>query len=133
MLGGLAGIRFMMKNRCLALSNSSVAVEGKTDGEALLEVRAAHTHTHIFLHLKNTYSFLNSPCRVLKPGQKFFTATEAMLSPGHMDSIEDVSELLGTVENAIKFIGPQLKDSHTRIETTETGNSVCKLSRDLHI
>ncbi|KAI3352950.1 hypothetical protein L3Q82_019517, partial [Scortum barcoo] len=52
--------------------------------------------------------------------EKLFTATEAVLSPCHLDSSEGVSGLLGTMENAIKLIGPQLKDKHTKIETTET-------------
>ncbi|KAM4584399.1 adhesion G protein-coupled receptor E5 isoform 2-T2 [Odontesthes bonariensis] len=36
-LGGLADILSMMKNSCLALSNSSTSGEGKAEGEALLE------------------------------------------------------------------------------------------------
>ncbi|XP_068448679.1 adhesion G protein-coupled receptor E5 isoform X2 [Clinocottus analis] len=52
--------------------------------------------------------------------EKLFTATEAILSPGHLDSSEDVSGLLGTVENAIMLIGPQLTDGRTKTVTTET-------------
>ncbi|KAM9363638.1 adhesion G protein-coupled receptor E5-like [Symphorus nematophorus] len=52
--------------------------------------------------------------------EKLFTATEAILSPGHLTSSEDVSELLGTVESAIMLIGPQLKHNHTKLETTKT-------------
>ncbi|XP_070838706.1 adhesion G protein-coupled receptor E5 [Chaetodon trifascialis] len=52
--------------------------------------------------------------------EKLFTATEAILSPGHLDSSEDVSKLLGTMENAIMLIGPQLKHNHTKLETNET-------------
>ncbi|XP_034441282.1 CD97 antigen isoform X1 [Hippoglossus hippoglossus] len=52
--------------------------------------------------------------------EKLFTATVAVLSPGRPDSAEDVSVLLGTVENSIMFIGPQLKNNYTKIETTET-------------
>ncbi|XP_033480302.1 adhesion G protein-coupled receptor E5 [Epinephelus lanceolatus] len=52
--------------------------------------------------------------------EKLFTATETILSPRHLDSVEDVSRLLETVENAIMLIGPQLKDNHTKLETTET-------------
>ncbi|XP_074485267.1 adhesion G protein-coupled receptor E3-like [Sebastes fasciatus] len=51
--------------------------------------------------------------------KKLFTAIEAILSPGHLDSSEDVSGLLGTVENAIMLIGPQLKRNRTKIENTE--------------
>ncbi|KAM8878297.1 adhesion G protein-coupled receptor E5 [Spinachia spinachia] len=47
-----------------------------------------------------------------------FSATEAILSPGHMDS-RDVSGLLGVVENAIMLIGPQLNEGCTKTETTE--------------
>ncbi|XP_035493305.1 adhesion G protein-coupled receptor E5 [Scophthalmus maximus] len=52
--------------------------------------------------------------------EKLFTATEAILSPGHLDSGEDVSLLLSTVENSIRLIGPQLRNNYTKIETTET-------------
>ncbi|XP_060940383.1 adhesion G protein-coupled receptor E5 isoform X1 [Limanda limanda] len=52
--------------------------------------------------------------------EKLFTATEAVLSPGRPDTAEDVSLLLGTVENSIMFIGPQLKGNHTKIQTNET-------------
>lgn len=65
---------------------------------------------------------LISPCCVLQPVQKLFTATQSILSPGPLDSSEGVSELLGTVENAIRIIGPQLRHNRTRLETTETGN-----------
>ncbi|XP_044046181.1 adhesion G protein-coupled receptor E2 [Siniperca chuatsi] len=56
--------------------------------------------------------------------EKLFTATEAVLSPGHLDSSKDVSGLLSMVENAIMFIGPQLKDKLTKIETTETETEI---------
>ncbi|XP_068583927.1 adhesion G protein-coupled receptor E2-like [Cebidichthys violaceus] len=52
--------------------------------------------------------------------KKLFTATEDILSPGHLSSSKDVSGLLGTVENAIMLIGPQLKDGRTKTNTTET-------------
>ncbi|XP_033976240.1 adhesion G protein-coupled receptor E5 [Trematomus bernacchii] len=52
--------------------------------------------------------------------EKLFTAVESILSPGQLNSSEDVSGLLSTVENAIMLIGPQLKDKQTRMETTET-------------
>lgn len=81
----------------------------------------------------NTYSILISPSCFLQLGQKLFTATETILSPGPLDSSEDVSGLLGTVENSIMLIGPQLKDNRTKLETRETGNNVHKLSCDLHI
>lgn len=52
--------------------------------------------------------------------EKLFTATEEILSPGQLESSDGVSELLGTMENSILLIGPQLKRNHTKIETTET-------------
>ncbi|XP_040043009.2 adhesion G protein-coupled receptor E5 [Gasterosteus aculeatus] len=85
-LGGLAGILSMIRSSCLALSDPSVAGEGKSDGEVLLKT--------------------------------IFSATEAVVSPGHLDS-RDVSGLLGAMENAIMLIGPQLKDGRTKTETTE--------------
>lgn len=75
-----------------------------------------------------TQSILISSSRVLQLGQKLFTATDALFSPGHLDSSVDVSGLLSTVENSIKLIGPQLKNNRTKIETHETGNCVHKLS-----
>uniref|UniRef100_A0A3Q3FEE1 CD97 antigen-like n=1 Tax=Labrus bergylta TaxID=56723 RepID=A0A3Q3FEE1_9LABR len=87
-LGGLADILSMMRNSCLALSNSTTASGGKADGEELL--------------------------------QKLFTATDAILSPHHLDSSEAVSGLLDAVENSVRVIGPQLKGNHTKIETSMT-------------
>ncbi|XP_067440152.1 adhesion G protein-coupled receptor E5-like isoform X1 [Thunnus thynnus] len=52
--------------------------------------------------------------------EKFLIATEAILSPGHLNHREDVSAFLQTVEESIRLIGPQLKDSITEMETTET-------------
>ncbi|XP_008286763.1 CD97 antigen-like [Stegastes partitus] len=52
--------------------------------------------------------------------EKLFTATEVMLSPRQLNSSDGVSELLGTMENSILLIGPQLKGNHTKMETTET-------------
>ncbi|XP_029289143.1 CD97 antigen-like isoform X2 [Cottoperca gobio] len=52
--------------------------------------------------------------------EKLLTAAEAILSPDHIDSSEEVSGLLATMEEAIMLIGPQLKDNHTKKETTET-------------
>ncbi len=116
----------------MALSNPSIAGERKADGEAQLEVRAADKkHTHSYTHKHKQYSHFPPSC-VLQLGQKLFTATVTLLSSGQLNSNEDMSKLLSTVENAIMFIGPQLKDNSTKIETTKTGNSVRKLSRDLH-
>ncbi|KAJ0033205.1 hypothetical protein NQD34_000312 [Periophthalmus magnuspinnatus] len=53
--------------------------------------------------------------------EKFFTAAEALLSPMQpLDRGEDVTDLLHTVEDSIRFIGPQLKQKTNKIETTET-------------
>ncbi|KAJ0050526.1 hypothetical protein NL108_003776, partial [Boleophthalmus pectinirostris] len=53
--------------------------------------------------------------------EKFFTATETVLSPlQQLDSDEDMTDLLHTVEDSIRFIGPQLKHKVNRIETTQT-------------
>lgn len=56
-------------------------------------------------------------------GQKLFTSVEGILSTDGVDSAEDVSGLLGTVEKAVTLIAPQLRHSRTRLETTKTGNS----------
>ncbi|KAM6940392.1 adhesion G protein-coupled receptor E5-like [Xenentodon cancila] len=52
--------------------------------------------------------------------EKLFTATVSILSPGPLDSSGSVSGLLGTVEDSILLIGPQLKGNATKLETTET-------------
>ncbi|XP_071360802.1 adhesion G protein-coupled receptor E5 [Trachinotus anak] len=52
--------------------------------------------------------------------EKFFTATETILSPGHLESSQHVTALLGTVEKSILLIAPQLKHNLTKMETTET-------------
>ncbi|CAJ1053201.1 adhesion G protein-coupled receptor E1 [Xyrichtys novacula] len=52
--------------------------------------------------------------------EKLFTATDVILSPDHLDSSEDVSGLLETLENSIRVIGPQLKRNYTKIETNKT-------------
>lgn len=52
--------------------------------------------------------------------EKLFTATDAILLPDQLESSEDVSGLLETVEDSIRVIGPQLKRNHTQIETKKT-------------
>ncbi|XP_058497391.1 adhesion G protein-coupled receptor E1 [Solea solea] len=52
--------------------------------------------------------------------ERILTATDAILSPGHVDSSEGVSALLSTLENSIMLIGPQLKKNLTRMGTNET-------------
>lgn len=51
--------------------------------------------------------------------EKLFTETDKILSPGTLDSSEGVSGLLTTVEDAILFIGPQLKHNRTKMENNE--------------
>ncbi|XP_030595316.1 adhesion G protein-coupled receptor E1 [Archocentrus centrarchus] len=51
--------------------------------------------------------------------EKLFTETDKILSPATLDSSEGVSGLLTTVEDSILFIGPQLKNSHTRMENNK--------------
>lgn len=46
-----------------------------------------------------------------------------MLSPGTPNIDESVSGLLTTVEKSILFIGPQLKDKHTKMENNKIGNT----------
>lgn len=53
--------------------------------------------------------------------EKLFTATESILLPGHqLDHSEDVSDLLQTLEDSIRFIGPQLSHNSSSLETSET-------------
>ncbi|XP_068607092.1 adhesion G protein-coupled receptor E5-like [Brachionichthys hirsutus] len=52
--------------------------------------------------------------------QQLLTATEAILSSGPLNSSEDVSRLLVTVENSIMLIGQHLKGSSKKSETTKT-------------
>ncbi|TNN63083.1 CD97 antigen [Liparis tanakae] len=52
--------------------------------------------------------------------KRLFEGTEAILSPGPVGSSEDVSRLLGVVEDAIMLIGPRLKDGRTKTSTNET-------------
>lgn len=116
----------MMRNSCLALSNSSAAGETETNGEGLLEVRKQIQNEKTFFHTQTHAVFLISS---LLPGQKLLTATDAILSPGLVENSKHVSGLLSTMENSIMLIGPQLKHNRSRIETSVTGNSVHKLCR----
>ena len=57
-----------------------------------------------------------------------FTAVKVLLeSSGHLnnsdnsDNSDMVTELLQVVEDAVRLIGPQLKDNYTNIETNQTG------------
>ncbi|KAM7418822.1 hypothetical protein PAMA_016108 [Pampus argenteus] len=53
--------------------------------------------------------------------ENFFTAIDATMPSGHLNSSQDVSILLQAVEDSIRYIiGPQLKHNHNKIETSET-------------
>lgn len=52
--------------------------------------------------------------------EKLLTATDTILSPGHVERGEDVSGLLSAVENSILLIGPQIKGNDTKMDTKET-------------
>lgn len=67
--------------------------------------------------------YSQSPLCVFYLWQKLFTETDAVLSPGTPNIDESVSGLLTTVEKSILFIGPQLKDNHTKMENNEIGNT----------
>ncbi|CAL1601799.1 unnamed protein product [Knipowitschia caucasica] len=81
----------------------------------------------IFSMMKNSCLTLSSPTAPDEGKGKgeallenLFTATESVLSPIQQLELTDVTDLLLTVEDSIRFIGPQLKHNSTRIETTET-------------
>lgn len=67
--------------------------------------------------------YSQSPLCVFYLWQKLFTETDAVLSPGTPNIDESVSGLLTTVEKSILFIGPQLKDNHTKMENNNIGNT----------
>ncbi|XP_045546693.1 adhesion G protein-coupled receptor E1 isoform X1 [Salmo salar] len=85
---GLSGLLSLMRNSCLALSNSGDAAGRRLTGEILLE--------------------------------NVFTEIDGFLSQGILSNSREVSGLLGTVEDAMRFIGPQLRDNHTTMETDNT-------------
>uniref|UniRef100_A0A4W5KL98 EGF-like domain-containing protein n=1 Tax=Hucho hucho TaxID=62062 RepID=A0A4W5KL98_9TELE len=55
--------------------------------------------------------------------ENVFTEIDSLLSQGILNNSREVSGLLGTVEDAMKLIGPQLRDTHTTMETDHTGNT----------
>lgn len=67
--------------------------------------------------------YSQSPLCVFRLWQKLFTETDAMLSPGTQNIDESVSGLLTAVEKSILFLGPQLKDNHTKMENNKIGNT----------
>ncbi|XP_064815286.1 adhesion G protein-coupled receptor E1-like isoform X2 [Oncorhynchus masou masou] len=89
---GLAGLLSLMRNSCLALSNSGEAAGGRLTGEVLLE--------------------------------NVFTEMDGLLSHAILNNSREVSGLLGTVEDTMRFIGPQLRDTHTTMETDHTATEL---------
>ncbi|XP_071209538.1 adhesion G protein-coupled receptor E5-like [Salvelinus alpinus] len=90
---GLAGLLSLMRNSCLALSNSGDAAGGRLTGEVLLE--------------------------------NVFTEMDRLLSHDILSNSQEVSGLLGAVEDAMRLIGPQLRDNHT---TNETDHAATELA-----
>ncbi|KAJ8264161.1 hypothetical protein GJAV_G00145910 [Gymnothorax javanicus] len=52
--------------------------------------------------------------------EKLFTKANNIMSEGPPESAHDVSALLASVENAMRLIGPQMRQPKTRIETNHT-------------
>ncbi|XP_038823599.1 fibrillin-2-like [Salvelinus namaycush] len=52
--------------------------------------------------------------------ENVFTEINSFLSQGILSNSREVSGLLGAVEDAMKLIGPQLRDNHTTMETDHT-------------
>ncbi|KAM7393911.1 hypothetical protein PAMP_020747 [Pampus punctatissimus] len=62
--------------------------------------------------------------------ETFFTAIDTTLPSGHLNSIQDVSVLLQTVEDSIRLIiGPQLKDNNNKMETSKTVDAEIAMQR----
>ncbi|KAM4595785.1 adhesion G protein-coupled receptor E5, partial [Fundulus diaphanus] len=78
--------------------------------------------------LADILSMMKNSCLALSGGgkadgdallKKLLTATDTILSPGHLESSKDVSRLLSTVERSILLIGPQMKGNDTKMDTQE--------------
>ncbi|KPP66637.1 CD97 antigen precursor-like [Scleropages formosus] len=126
----------LMRNSCKQLGQSSGGQVSLMSGETLLEVtigsvdeshRALRgTEPLTALHAQPPSSFLHEthmvmvccssslPCCSVK---KVLTAGDDLLSSEALESSSQVSELLSSMENAIKLIGPQLKKNRTRKES----------------
>lgn len=93
--------------------------------------RAEKKPTQLLGGLANIMSIMRNSCLALSGTgskvkldgdallEKLFTETDAVLSPGTPNIDESVSGLLTTVEKSILFIGPQLKDNHTKMENNK--------------
>uniref|UniRef100_A0A4W5KXP2 Uncharacterized protein n=1 Tax=Hucho hucho TaxID=62062 RepID=A0A4W5KXP2_9TELE len=56
--------------------------------------------------------------------ENVYTEIDCLLSQGILNNSREVSGLLGAVENAMKLIGPQLRDNHTTLETDHTATEL---------
>ncbi|XP_031666928.1 latent-transforming growth factor beta-binding protein 2 [Oncorhynchus kisutch] len=56
--------------------------------------------------------------------ENVFTEMDGLLSHAILNNSREVSGLLGTVEDAMRFIGPQLRDTHTTMETDHTATEL---------
>ncbi|XP_052366909.1 adhesion G protein-coupled receptor E5-like [Oncorhynchus keta] len=65
-------------------------------------------------------SLMRNSCLALN----VFTEMDGLLSHAILNNSREVSGLLGTVEDAMRFIGPQLRDTHTTMETDHTATEL---------
>uniref|UniRef100_A0A674BX21 Adhesion G protein-coupled receptor E1-like n=1 Tax=Salmo trutta TaxID=8032 RepID=A0A674BX21_SALTR len=56
--------------------------------------------------------------------ENVYTEMDSFLSQGILSNSREVSGLLGTVEDAMRLIGPQLRDTHTTMETDHTATEL---------
>ncbi|XP_064857091.1 adhesion G protein-coupled receptor E1-like isoform X1 [Oncorhynchus nerka] len=56
--------------------------------------------------------------------ENVFTEMDGLLSHAILNNSREVSGLLGTMEDAMRFIGPQLRDTHTTMETDHTATEL---------
>ncbi|CAL8333816.1 unnamed protein product [Merluccius merluccius] len=85
-------------------------------GESLPQFSRIHTHTHTHTH----GAALMSPMSPVSCWQSLFNMTEDFLSEYDTGDSVAVSGLLSAVEDSIKFIGPQLSDDQTSMNTSQT-------------
>uniref|UniRef100_A0A672Q016 Uncharacterized protein n=1 Tax=Sinocyclocheilus grahami TaxID=75366 RepID=A0A672Q016_SINGR len=79
---------------------------------------------HLMSLLKNSCESLNDPHGEHVTGeellQNVFTSSDELLSEGNIADGETLNQFLDAVENSMRLIGPQLKESVTRMETHNT-------------
>ncbi|KAJ8362899.1 hypothetical protein SKAU_G00117300 [Synaphobranchus kaupii] len=89
------------------------------------------TPDQVIPDLEYIVSLMRNSCFELKAGgsgqlngemllEKLFTKTNDIMSDGPPESSHDVSSLLTAVENAMRLIGPQMRQPQTTIQTTHT-------------